>query len=132
MSWRTRDGLRLRSLAGVLLVGAFGALSSSAKPPPGIEARLKDMQFRVQTAHYVLLSDVEAVQLKRYGEALEAMYKEYEAGFGKLLEQKKTKSERVQVAFFAVKSDYDQFAEEQLGAAPSPRSACLSPMRICC
>jgi hypothetical protein len=115
MSLPTSDGFRSRNVAGVLLAFAWGVAAASAAPPAKLQARLKEMQFRVQTAHYVLLADVQAVQLKRYGEALEAMYKEYEAGFERLLEQRKTKSELFTVAFFAVKSDYDQFSKEQLG-----------------
>lgn len=88
-------------LAASLAVGLFSA-TAPAEPPPNIQARLKEMACRVQTAHYLLLADIKAVRLDRYGEALEKMYSEYEAGFGQLLKEKTFNQERFTVVVFAV------------------------------
>jgi hypothetical protein len=113
---KSRRVLALPTLSTAAAAVALLATSALAAPPPEIQARLKQMPFRVQTEHYVLLADVKAVRLDRYADALEKMYHEYETGFAQLLQQKKfSSSERFPVAFFAVKSDYDRFGDQYLG-----------------
>jgi hypothetical protein len=110
-----------------LLAVAWFCGSTLAEPPAKIQAYLKQMALRVQTAHYLLLADVKAVRLDRYGEALEQMYNEYESGFEELLKHKKFKQERFTVVFFAVKSDYEQFGDEYLNGETKPTAGLFVP-----
>lgn len=74
-----RMPLQLALVAGVLAPAAHAQFGN-------LKDKLKELNVRLTTEHYVLAGTVTDKRLDMYGQALEYVYREYEAGFSELLE----------------------------------------------
>ena len=70
-----------------LAIGAICFSPFAHAQQADLSEKLKDLNVRVQTEHYVLAGTINDARLDLYGQALEYIYREYTVGFSKLIEQ---------------------------------------------
>lgn len=94
-----RPGLRQNS-AGAPLVTALIAAVALLTPSlclaqrGNLSEKLKELNVRLETDHYVLAGTVTDSRLQMYGRALEYIYREYEKGFSEVLKEQDKKDRK--------------------------------------
>ncbi len=75
---------RIPRLAALVWVAALPSALCFAQPG-ALNEKLKELNVRSQTEHYVIAGSVPDTRLQTYAQALEYIYREYARGFGEVL-----------------------------------------------
>ena len=92
--WRTDSLINRTPIFATLLLVLAAAPAACLAQQGALHEKMKDLNVRMQTDHYVLAGTVTNDRFQVYGDALEYIYREYEKGFSEVLKDEEKEARK--------------------------------------